>query len=85
MATWIDEANDARTNGTPPIGAAWYAQPNDVIGGWCVTTTDEPPGKSGIQEVADFVDEATARHVADIHNLWLLGTMPSLASPRSRR
>jgi hypothetical protein len=48
----------------------WYARPNDLIGGYCVMPVDEPPS-SGIPEVADFMDEHTAQHVAKLHNDWL--------------
>lgn len=74
--TWIDIVDDARNAGTAPFGVTWYGQPNDLIGGWCITTTDQPPGVSGIQEVADVVSEAAAKHIAEIHNQWLLGMLP---------
>lgn len=48
----------------------WYALRNDVIGGWCVMPANQPPSW-GIPEVADFVSEQVASHIADLHNEWL--------------
>jgi hypothetical protein len=70
---WLVTVAEARRKGTPPLGVTWYAYPNDVIGGWCVMPVDAPPGEANVQEVADFVTEEAARHVADLHNYWLLG------------
>jgi len=47
--------------------SSWYAQPNDLVGGWCVMPVDLPPS-SGFFEVADFCDERIARYVAKLHN-----------------
>lgn len=49
----------------------WYAQPNDLIGGWCVMPVDATPGVSNMPEVADFTTEQAARHIAFLHNQWL--------------
>jgi len=61
------------------LGEAWYAHPDDLIGGWCVITADMTPGDAqdklgvgpdaGWREVANFVREADARHIAFLHNL----------------
>jgi hypothetical protein len=56
--------------GYDPMTMSWFAQPDDLIGGWCVMLTDEPPSVGGIQ-VADFCHERVARHVAELHNGWL--------------
>jgi hypothetical protein len=48
----------------------WFAVPNDLIGGWCVCDRPSPPSAGGI-EIADFVSEETAGHIAFLHNLWL--------------
>lgn len=57
------------------LRSRWYAQPNDVIGGWSVMTCDKPPSAAnhlhGEYEAATFMDRATARHVAHLHNGWL--------------
>jgi len=47
----------------------WYAQPNDLIGGYSVMTVDLPPS-SGWPEVATFMSKRAARHIALIHNSW---------------
>lgn len=54
------------------LAATWYAQPNDLIGGWCVMASDEPPSSGG-PEVADFSTERLARHIAELHNASLAG------------
>ena len=73
---WIDKVNEAKRAGSAPLGVTWYAHPNDVIGGWCVMPVDSPPSKAKVQEVADTVTEAAARHIADTHNRWLLEMLP---------
>lgn len=52
------------------MNTKWYARENDLIGGWCVVPLDLPPS-SGIWEIADFIDERAARHIAWLHNAWL--------------
>lgn len=53
----------------------WYPVANDLIGGWSVTNVDKPPSQLDHTkrefEVADFIDEDLARHIADLHNNWL--------------
>jgi hypothetical protein len=48
------------------------AQPDDLIGGWCITLKDDwrTPAE-GARTLADFCDEPLAVHVADLHNKWL--------------
>lgn len=48
----------------------WFAQPNDLVGGWCVMPVDEPPSY-GVMEVADFTTREAAEHIAKLHNDWL--------------
>jgi hypothetical protein len=48
----------------------WYAKPNDLIGGWCVMPLDESPS-GGMPEVADFIMQEAAEHIAFLHNQWL--------------
>ncbi len=50
----------------------WFAQPEDTIGGWCVTSSPEPPSAGLRNVVADFVNEDAARHIALLHNTWLI-------------
>jgi hypothetical protein len=54
------------------LNREWYAKPNDLIGGWCVMPVDATPAECNIPEVADFTTEKLARHIAKIHNEWLL-------------
>jgi hypothetical protein len=49
------------------MAATWYAQVDDLIGGWCITVVDLPSSAGG-PEVASVMDEAAARHIADLHN-----------------
>ncbi len=50
----------------------WYAQPNDLIGGWCLMTVDKPPSQAdhtkGEIEVGTFLSQGIAEHVATQHN-----------------
>lgn len=56
----------------------WYVHQddaNDELGGWCVLTVDRPPRTltgedvdAGRRLVADFLNEADARRIADLHN-----------------
>lgn len=49
------------------LRAPWYPQPNDLIGGWCLMLVDDPPSQGGLM-VGDLLDEAIARHIAQLHN-----------------
>lgn len=55
------------------LSIRWYAQPDDLIGGWCLMSVDKPPSRCSYREwqVSSFLDEVTARHVAELHNGWL--------------
>lgn len=48
----------------------WYAKVEDMVGGWCIGTTDITPANGG-DIVCDMMTEETARHVVKIHNEWL--------------
>lgn len=65
LAHWRTLRGDALEQSM--LAVRWFVQPNDVIGGWCVTVVDLPPS-SGYPEVADFLSERAARHIADLHN-----------------
>lgn len=58
------------------LTAFWYVQPNDMVGGWCVCNTDTPPSKHdplyNETIVADMLDEASATHIANLHNQWVV-------------
>lgn len=47
--------------------ARWCAQPDDLIGGWCVMPVDEPPS-CGVPPVADFMSQQAAEYCARLHN-----------------
>lgn len=55
-----------------PLVQRWYVQVDDLIGGWCVTNVNKPPSQLnweiGEYEVASFVLEDVARHIAHLHN-----------------
>ncbi len=55
----------------------WYAMPNDLIGGWCVVPIQLPPS-AGVVEIATFIDEEFARHIAALHNAWLRNQLDPL-------
>lgn len=52
------------------LTSRWYAHPNDLVGGWCVTFVDLPPSQ-GAPSVADFLSERAAQHIVDLHNATL--------------
>lgn len=57
-----------------PLAVRWRAQPDDLIGGWCATwESDERTPAEGAIGLVECVNEATALHVADLHNKWLTG------------
>lgn len=53
----------------------WFAQPDDIVGGWCLMNVDKRPSqarhRAGEWQIADFLSENAARHVAELHNRWL--------------
>lgn len=54
----------------------WYAVPNDLIGGWSITTIDVPLSSldgAADWHVGDFLTERIARHVVDLHERWFDG------------
>ncbi len=67
-----------------PLTELWRAQPDNLIGGWCVTMAaipgtpadDNPP-------IADFCTEEIAAHVARLHNVFL-STNPGEETPWNR-
>jgi hypothetical protein len=50
----------------------WHAQPDDLIGGWCVTNSTAPPSTYRRDDtnavVAAFIEEECAQHIAELHN-----------------
>lgn len=49
----------------------WIAQPEDTIGGWCVTLAIAKTPAQGNPPIADFCTQAVAEHVARLHNAHL--------------
>lgn len=54
------------------LSARWTAVPNDMIGGWCVTSNGLTPAHGGVM-AADMVTREIAEHIADLHNAALDG------------
>lgn len=63
----MTQTSDTRTD-ADPLETAWYAKPNDLIGGWCVMDTDQTPAEAQRPEIADFTTREHAEHIADLHN-----------------
>jgi hypothetical protein len=61
---------------TDEMDVQWRVQENDLIGGWCITSpaNDARTPADGANEVAGFVRESTALHIASLHNTWLTGS-----------
>lgn len=57
------------------MAVPWYAVVNDLIGGWAVSTVDAPLSDNSGLDIADFVSEDVARHIAALHNAWLGGLL----------
>ena len=49
----------------------WRAQPDDMIGGWCVTADWPGTPASGLVQFANFCSREVAEHIATLHNSWL--------------
>lgn len=45
----------------------WFVQPDDLIGGWCITPLPLPPS-AGTPQIADFLKEEVARYIVSLHN-----------------
>lgn len=46
----------------------WYVQPEDLIGGWCIMTTDYPPSENKGHYIADFIRKEDAEYIVELHN-----------------
>lgn len=47
----------------------WRAQPEDTVGGWCITLAEDPRAPSGgALAIAMFLSRDLATHIAAIHN-----------------
>jgi hypothetical protein len=63
MASKVDEVQKVR----------WHAQPDDTIGGWCVTYQVDDKGdwklpSEGAMQIANFCYREIAEYIARIHN-----------------
>ncbi len=65
LAEWRELRGDKFVSAL--LGAAWYPQPEDTIGGHCVMPVPRPPS-SGFPYAADFCSELVAVHIAELHN-----------------
>jgi hypothetical protein len=52
------------------LSLRWYAVEDDTIGGWCVMRSVQPPSQGGYQ-IANFISQEIAEHIANVHNQWL--------------
>lgn len=60
------------------LARRWFAVPDDTVGGWACATVDLPISEidqrnTGERVAVDCWGEATARHLADLHNACLSG------------
>jgi hypothetical protein len=47
----------------------WRAQPDNTMGGWCVTLAEDPRAPAdGALAIASFLTRTVATHIADVHN-----------------
>jgi hypothetical protein len=71
---------DAPSDGLPDpflqlMTRAWRAQPEDTVGGWCITLAEDPRSPSdGALAIAMFLSQDLAVHIAQIHNASLAAT-----------
>lgn len=65
-----------------PLTEPWLAQPDDLIGGWCVTMTAVPGTPAdGNPPIANFITEGIATHIAALHNVALKQDQTGEATP----
>jgi hypothetical protein len=64
----------------------WRAQPEDTLGGWCVTLAEDPRSPAdGALAIAMFLSREVALHIADIHNQSLPGSQDVIPLDRALR
>lgn len=54
------------------INIKWYVQPNDLVGGWCISNVDKPPSQHNHIdefEIGDLLTEEVANYIVSIHNM----------------
>lgn len=52
----------------PALHRRWKVQPDDEIGGWCVTLDVPGTPATGNRPLMSFVSEAVARYVVSLHH-----------------
>jgi hypothetical protein len=68
------------------INQRWKAQPENTVGGWCVTVEAVPGTPAdGNPPIVYFCSEDHARHVADLHNDWLARSSPRFTTIQELR
>jgi hypothetical protein len=51
------------------LSREWREQPDDTLGGWCVTLAEDPRSPAdGALAIATFLSRAVATHIAEVHN-----------------
>ncbi len=75
------EAEDPPTTVPDPflqlMERSWRAQPEDTVGGWCITLAEDPRTPAdGALAIAMFLSRAVAVHIAEMHNQSLVGDKP---------
>lgn len=67
------------------LRAQWFANPDDLIGGWQINTADKRTSElqAGEWQVGDFLDRRLAEHIVQLHNEHLVQevTASESASP----
>lgn len=53
------------------LALRWRAQPDNLIGGWCITLDEPGTPADGLPTLADFCAGEVAEHIVDLHNAWL--------------
>lgn len=54
---------------TEYLTRSWRAQPENSLGGWCVTLAEDPRTPAeGALPIAMFISEDLATHIANVHN-----------------
>jgi hypothetical protein len=57
------------------LNSRWYANLNDLIGGYAIGTKSGPCSSGRLtDDVADMLDEPTARYIVMLHNLDIILT-----------
>lgn len=62
------ELQKARRQTAYVLRNPWIAQPEDTIGGWCVTLAIPATPAQGNPPIADFCTQEIAQHIANLHN-----------------